>query len=43
VAYVYSREKKEWFYFSDTHGAQSALSDVMRSEAYVLFYERREK
>lgn len=29
-----------WFYASDAHVKEVSLSEVLRSEAYLLFYER---
>lgn len=28
-----------WYYASDTHVREVSLKDVLRSEAYILFYE----
>lgn len=30
----------KWFYFSDTHFREVTENEVMRAEAYLLFYER---
>ncbi len=40
IAYVLSKANDKWYYFSDSHGREAALSEVLSCEAYVLFYER---
>ncbi|GAB4851893.1 ubiquitin-specific protease ubp2 [Ancistrocladus abbreviatus] len=44
VAYVRggdrSREKPIWYYASDAHVHETSLEDVLRTEAYILFYEK---
>jgi len=29
-----------WFYASDAHVREASLSEVLNSDAYILFYER---
>jgi len=46
VAYTYKRRaqgKDGWYYFSDTSWKQVNEAKVLKSEAYLLFYERCEK
>ncbi len=38
VAHV--RHGDSWYYASDSSVSKESLSDALRSEAYVLFYER---
>lgn len=33
--------KSTWYYISDSHVRKTSLDDVLQSEAYLLFYERR--
>ncbi|XP_077226808.1 ubiquitin-specific protease 2 [Tasmannia lanceolata] len=50
VAYVRGEESREktqnmggshsWFYTSDAHVREVSLTDVLQSEAYILFYEK---
>lgn len=36
-----SREVSTWYYISDSHVRKTSLESVLRSEAYLLFYERQ--
>ena len=41
VAYVYSEgDTKGWHYFSDSHVARRSEREVLKAEAYLLFYAR---
>ncbi|GMI68094.1 ubiquitin-specific protease 2 [Hibiscus trionum] len=50
IAYVRVGEKEsgtdtehvgsQWYYVSDHHVHQASIEEVLRSEAYILFYER---
>jgi ubiquitin carboxyl-terminal hydrolase 16/45 len=35
-----SSATSKWFYFSDTHFREITEKEVMRAQAYLLFYER---
>jgi ubiquitin carboxyl-terminal hydrolase 16/45 len=34
------RTSKSWFYASDSQVRETSLSEVLKCEAYILFYER---
>lgn len=36
-----SREVSTWYYISDSQVRKTSLESVLRSEAYLLFYERQ--
>ena len=35
-----SRASKSWFYASDSQVRETSLEEVLKCEAYILFYER---
>ncbi|KAK8478926.1 hypothetical protein V6N13_093276 [Hibiscus sabdariffa] len=51
IAYVRGGEKgngtdiehanSQWYYASDQHVRQASIEEVLRSEAYILFYEKK--
>lgn len=40
VAYVRGSKDGVWYHASDAYVRQTSLEEVLRSEAYILFYER---
>jgi uncharacterized UBP type Zn finger protein len=40
TARVYAHAQGRWYSYSDSHGHEVSLPEVLGSEAYVLFYER---
>ncbi|GAM28993.1 hypothetical protein SAMD00019534_121690 [Acytostelium subglobosum LB1] len=40
VAYVYDDSQDRWYYVSDSTYRHCSLSDVLQSQAYILFYKR---
>ncbi|KAL8490894.1 hypothetical protein ACS0TY_022774 [Phlomoides rotata] len=40
VAYVRGKKDGVWYHASDAYVRQASLEEVLRSEAYILFYER---
>ena len=39
---AYALHGKQWYYFSDSYWKQVSPSDVLSSQAYLLFYRKKE-